>query len=189
MILRHLFSKHVNIDPEFECIICKKRFVHSLSEIGNKQIEIESFLLIRVFRFKLARLLKSHNYANHREKKCTATCENCGKSFTSQVYLNKHMLSHSDKWERLAQKKQCKHCGEWLMSRSGILYHQQIHTSGVQKCRHCEMELPNLPALRTHIQRFHRECNLKCSYCDKSYNLPSKLRVNAIFYYNVSRFN
>lgn len=29
------------------------------------------------------------------------------------------MLSHTDKSERLAQRKQCEHCGEWLLTKSG----------------------------------------------------------------------
>lgn len=90
------------------------------------------------------------------------------------------MLSHTDKSERLAQRKQCEHCGEWLMTKSGIYYHEQIHTSGTQKCDQCNMELPHKIALLAHIRKYHRERNFKCSYCDKSFPVSSELKVNIV---------
>lgn len=124
-------------------------------------------------------LLKNHMYAVHREKKRSVTCEKCGKSFICKFHLDKHMLSHTDKFERLSQKKQCEHCGEWLLTKSGIFYHQQIHTSGVQTCVHCQTEFPHKPALLAHIRQYHRERKFKCSYCDKSYDIASKLKVKS----------
>lgn len=119
-------------------------------------------------------------YAVHRDKKRSVTCEICGKSFYVKFHLDKHMLSHTDKSERLAQRKQCEHCGEWLMTKSGIYYHEQIHTSGVQKCDKCSMELPNKIALLSHIRKYHRERNHKCSYCDKSFPVSSELKVSEL---------
>lgn len=68
----------------------------------------------------------------HREKKPKITCEICGKQFINNAALSKHMLSHEDPSEKLARSTQCEHCGEWLVSKSGIYYHEQIHTSGPQ---------------------------------------------------------
>lgn len=116
-------------------------------------------------------------YSVHREKKTIVTCEICGKSFKVKANFDKHMLSHTDKSERLAQRKQCEHCGEWLMTKSGIYYHEQIHTSGVQKCDQCQMELPHKIALLAHIRKYHRERHYKCSYCDKSFPVSSELKV------------
>lgn len=62
--------------------------------------------------FQLEILLKNHNYAVHREKKPIITCEICGKSFAVKANFDKHVLRHTDKSERLAQSKQCEHCGE-----------------------------------------------------------------------------
>lgn len=97
----HLFQKHVTSEPKFECKICQKKF-------------------------PLQSLLYSHMYGVHREKKASVCCEICGKSFYTNFHLNKHMLTHSDKSERLAERKQCEHCGEWLMTYSGIYYHKQV---------------------------------------------------------------
>lgn len=87
------------------------------------------------------------------------------------------MLSHVDKSERLAQRKRCEHCGEWLMTKSGIYYHDKIHTSGIQKCDQCQQELPHKLALMAHIRKHHREPKHKCSHCAKTFEIGSKLRV------------
>lgn len=153
----------------------------------------QSFISINYvssFRFQLPNLLKNHCYSVHREKKAIVTCEICGKSFSVKANFDKHMLSHTDKSERLAQLKQCEHCGEWLMTKSGIYYHEQIHTSGVQKCTQCEMELPHKIALLAHIRKYHRERNHKCSYCDKSFPVSSELKVIfLLFVWPVIRFH
>ncbi|XP_031629988.1 zinc finger protein 43-like [Contarinia nasturtii] len=150
-ISRHFFAKHIDAEPTFECKICHKRF-------------------------QLMSLLRNHHYAVHREKKEKLVCETCGKSFNVKANFDKHMLSHADKSQRLAQRKQCDHCGEWVMSKSGLYYHEIMHKSGVQKCNQCEMELPHKLALLAHIRKCHRELKHKCKFCDKSFDILSKLK-------------
>lgn len=99
------------------------------------------------------------------------------------------LISHTDKSVRLAQSQKCKVCGEWLMSKSGIYYHEQIHKSDPQKCPHCDIELANKMALQYHIRQYHREQKYKCSYCDKRYDIASKLKVGSSRFharYNIS---
>lgn len=91
-------------------------------------------------------------YAVQREKKMKASCEICGKAFAIKAHLKKHMLSHIDKSERLAQRQQCAHCGEWLWSKSGMYYHEQIHTSGTQTCDICQRQFPHKIALLAHMR-------------------------------------
>lgn len=101
-IIHHLFTNHVKTDPTHKCDICNKKF-------------------------QLQSLLKCHKYAAHRNKIARVTCELCGKFFYAQFFLNKHMITaHTDKSERLAMRKQCEFCGEWLLSKSGIYYHKQV---------------------------------------------------------------
>lgn len=87
------------------------------------------------------------------------------------------MQSHADKSERLAQRKQCEYCGEWLLTKSGLYYHEKIHNSQPQKCDQCHKILPHRIALLTHIRNFHRERNLKCNFCEKRFDIASKLKV------------
>lgn len=101
-IRNHLLAKHVSSEPTFECDICHKKF-------------------------QTEKLLKNHVYGVHRDKRATVICELCGKSFFAKIFLDKHMvIAHTDKSERLAERKQCEHCGEWLLTYSGIFYHRQV---------------------------------------------------------------
>ncbi|XP_055317606.1 transcription factor grauzone-like [Sitodiplosis mosellana] len=152
-MVRHMFTKHKFVEAKLECEICSKRF------------QIES-------------LLKMHMYAAHREKKIVGTCEICGKSFYRNFSLEKHKLQHIDKSERLIERTQCAHCGEWIATKSGEFYHKQIHTSGPQTCEHCKLVLPNKVALLGHIRKYHREHKHKCKFCDKTFQNGWKLKIH-----------
>lgn len=102
-------------------------------------------------------------------------CEICGKSCRTKKMLQIHLASHIDREQK--NGIQCKWCGEWLQSNSGIYYHKQLHTSGPQTCNECKMELPNRMALQDHIRSHHKARNHKCNYCDKTFMTPYKLKV------------
>lgn len=125
----------------------------------------------------------------HREKKANVTCEICGKSFTVKASFEKHMLSHGDKTERLDQRQQCEHCGEWLLTKSGIYYHDKIHNAEIQQCNSCNIELPHKLALLAHNRKYHREPKYKCNYCGKLFDISSKLIVSPTKITFNSQFN
>lgn len=172
-IRRHLFVMHIETDPKFECDICHKRYV-----IFFYNDFFKNFYTLYYSRFQLKTLLRNHQYSVHREKKANLSCEFCGKMFNVKAIFEKHMLLHGDKTKRLAHRKQCDHCGEWLLTKSGLYYHEVIHKSDIQKCGQCGMELPHKLALSAHIRKNHREPKHKCKFCDKSFDILSKLRVN-----------
>lgn len=178
-MIHHLLSSHVkSVDPTHECDSCQKKFLTKTS-------------------------LKSHKYAVHRQKVARVTCELCGQSFYAKYFLNKHIVTaHTDKSERLAMRKQCEFCGEWLLTKSGVFYHKQVmgktvwfflfiicrvinfiyqfwqlHTSGTQACEHCGVEFPNRPSLLGHIRQYHRPHKFNCSYCPKTFVTAAKLKV------------
>lgn len=176
-VSRHIFAIHVDSDPKFECEFCHKRCVLTFIKTHTQLFLINFHLVIR---FQIKCLLTNHIITVHSEKQPKVTCEYCGKGFHVKAHLRKHIQSHKDKSERLAQRKQCKYCGEWLLTSSGVYYHEQIHTSGVQKCDQCQMELPHKIALLAHIRTQHREPKFKCSYCEKPFSILSKLKVSLL---------
>lgn len=178
---RHLLTIHVDSDPLFECEICSKRYDFRIND-SNDFLILKLYLFPKkkhfFFRFQLAITLRNHKYNVHREKKPKVTCEICGKQFINNAALSKHMHCHEDASEKLARSTQCEHCGEWLVSKSGIYYHEQIHTSGPQTCEQCGAELPHKIALLAHIRKVHREARFKCSYCELAFTERTKLTVN-----------
>lgn len=127
-ISKHFINAHSNLEAKFECETCHKRYILPWMPMPNYfKFSQSKWLIDFIFhRFKLQSLLRSHMYGVHRDKKRCVTCEICGKSFYAKFYLNKHLRTHTDKSERLAERTQCEHCGEWLMSKSGIYYHKQV---------------------------------------------------------------
>lgn len=91
---------------------------------------------------------------------------------------NKHM----DQTVKLPPKVkvQCQYCGEWLLSKAGIRYHKDLHTTGTVKCELCNTEWPCKNSYQSHYRAQHRERKHKCLLCHRKYETASKLKV---FYY------
>lgn len=123
-------------------------------------------------------MLKAH-LNTHVEKKRTFTCEICGKSFVKKAQLHDHIATnHKDSSERIAKiAKQCPICHEWLLSKSSIYYHKKLHEDLPVICEHCQKELPNRRSYLHHIKKYHTVHKFKCSFCEKTYPVASKLKV------------
>lgn len=102
--------------------------IHRSQEIRPLEFKFQINCFVFDFNcsFPVIDSLRSHMNSVHREKKPIVTCEICGKSFSLRAHLKMHMQTHVDKSERLFQQRQCEHCGEWLMSKSGVYYHEQV---------------------------------------------------------------
>lgn len=78
------------------------------------------------FSFGLDSLRQRHMYARHNKK--ILTCEYCGKTYSDKSHFNTHVQTHLDISERVFQPRPCEHCGDWLMTKSGLYYHEQVGT-------------------------------------------------------------
>jgi len=126
-------------------------------------------------------------------------CSECGRHFTKQKYLNKHMNVHSSKYK-------CTECGKCFDARYALIVHRRIHSgektfecpycrmlfnrndklkrhvrihTGAKpySCRHCSDRFPRLDKLKRHLLTSHNEGTwLTCHICQKKFSESGRLK-------------
>lgn len=78
-------------------------------------------------------------------------CRTCGKAFTLQRLLNRHMKCHSD-----TKRYLCTFCGKGFNDTFDLKRHTRTHT-GVRpyKCNHCEKSFTQRCSLESHCLKVH----------------------------------
>ncbi|CAC5371796.1 OVOL [Mytilus coruscus] len=78
-------------------------------------------------------------------------CKVCGKEFTIQRLLNRHLKCHSE-----AKRYLCTFCGKGFNDTFDLKRHTRIHT-GVKpyKCEHCEKAFTQRCSLESHSRKVH----------------------------------
>lgn len=126
----------------------------------------------------------------------TFICEHCAQPYTSQAALEKHIQS-----KHMEQKRvNCQICNASLSQFSLYAHMLNIHSSKPKQCPHCDKVSPNPAALviscsflpinwnfilndffetifqTNHLREVHKQADLKCSFCDRSFKTPRALR-------------
>uniref|UniRef100_A0A8D8MJF1 Transcription factor grauzone n=1 Tax=Culex pipiens TaxID=7175 RepID=A0A8D8MJF1_CULPI len=123
--------------------------------------------------FGNAALLKQHNKNVH-STTYEFVCDTCAKGFNSRGLFTKHLKEHDPKVR--AEKAQCPICFQWLLKVSLSKHVMRHNSGGPVRCDLCGKESPNLLALRSHKQFFHKEAKFGCSVCDKVFKRAISLK-------------
>ncbi|XP_067661674.1 zinc finger protein 62 homolog [Haliotis asinina] len=76
------------------------------------------------------------------------TCHKCNKTFSRELYLQKHLQRHNDD-----RPHHCEECGKSFRSASYLAQHQQIHTGEKSyQCQLCGQEFIFANSLRRHLK-------------------------------------
>ncbi|CAF1560451.1 unnamed protein product [Adineta ricciae] len=114
----------------------------------------------------LAKKLKPSPNSDENDKLKTYPCTQCGKIFTAQYNLVRHMPVHTG-----IRPFVCKICGKGFRQASTLCRHKIIHTSEKPHgCRICGKAFNRSSTLNTHM-RIHQ--NFKpwiCEYCGKGFH-------------------
>ncbi|GMR31149.1 hypothetical protein PMAYCL1PPCAC_01344, partial [Pristionchus mayeri] len=107
------------------------------------------------------------SFLEDEESRKPFNCEECGKRFTSQQYLENHLITHLDKDDPRKKRSECKVCGRTLAGASSLSAHMQTHLDENDpeqaakkrpfKCEECGIRFRNNANLRNHTKNAHSE--------------------------------
>ncbi|XP_013166537.1 PREDICTED: zinc finger protein 771-like [Papilio xuthus] len=101
-------------------------------------------------------------------------CTTCKKSFTSQVWLAKHMEK-----EHSGQEYHCTQCNKTFTKPSQLAYHATTHSNERKfGCNLCNKTFKRLKQLTVHVRSHSDERPYCCDKCQKRFKLKSILKCH-----------
>ncbi|XP_065558006.1 zinc finger protein 543-like [Artemia franciscana] len=116
----------------------------------------------------------------------TVLCELCGKAFTSNYVLKKHLKYHSGEREFT-----CSTCGKGFIAESALRAHETCHDplSLTHMCNLCPKGFRSLEILDKHIAKVHSAHREHvCQICTESYRLRSELENHMLIHSNQVKY-
>ena len=86
----------------------------------------------------------------HRKGCGSINCPECGKEFPDKVKLNRHINTHSTKF-------QCEVCDKRFANKQGLKRHGPVHTGERVDCQHCAKTFTDKANLARHIKKQHKQ--------------------------------
>ncbi|CAF1414659.1 unnamed protein product [Adineta steineri] len=128
--------------------------------------------------------LKSSSNSEENDKLKTYPCTQCGKIFTAQYNLVRHMPVHTG-----IRPFICKICGKGFRQASTLCRHKIIHTSEKpHACRICGKAFNRSSTLNTHM-RIHQ--NFKpwiCEYCGKGFHQKGNWKNHKLTHSTIKQY-
>ncbi|XP_070547132.1 zinc finger protein 37-like isoform X7 [Ptychodera flava] len=162
------YKERIGID----CPVCQKKFVTKRSlrrhmTLHNGKKEFKCYSCDKVFTNKPS--LNGHRRSVHSEDLRSKLCEVCGKRFSSDFKLQKHMVQHSDKY-------QCKTCGKRFQQLEKLTAHTKRHNGAfLFPCCYCQRKFQAKQQQIGHIRTHTGERPYRCPVCDKGFTLKKAM--------------
>lgn len=148
---RTVLMTHVNLEHNVSCEVCKKQFSSTKDVLR-------------------------HMHLDHPSKRLTQhVCSQCGKLFSNQSHLNRHIRTIHQK----RRDQVCEHCNKSF----GLPETLQVHIRNVHNkqrdftCPRCDRSFSEKKSLTVHIATVHDGRRpFTCNVCDKRFTQRSNLR-------------
>ncbi|KAG8242407.1 hypothetical protein J6590_066910 [Homalodisca vitripennis] len=173
---------HLNGVAYFKCVVCAKEFALASSLKCHLQSYHTVYERIKctVCKKKLSgpEKLITHMKISHSgsEKDLRPACAICGKKFSSNDDLKKHVDTHK-----------CSICGVSIKGKTALKNHMNFSHPARAKClfKHCNLEFDNVLALSRHSKKVHSnasapllETESRCEVCGKTFK--TSLTMNGL---------
>lgn len=178
-------SEFVKIrSTNFMCIMCLNKFpsLKLLTEHMNSPEPCTSTILpcsVCGKEFSSKSRLTAHLQI-HKEKP-KYFCDKCGQSFGNMNKLAIHLeFMHTEYFDAVGEKFQCKLCGHEALSRDLVLQHvntAHYHVS-TYLCHICGKSFMNEIRLKVHIMTHRETRSFLCQICSKAFKTPPSLQAH-----------
>lgn len=186
----HIASAHASdIDKNFQCDECDKRFVANYQLVAHKKskhlgIKPEKNQMCSQcdYRCSSSDFLQQHIAAVHEGKK-DYKCEFCSKTFSFKSSVKSHIkIVHKNE-----RKFVCDECGNRYTNRITLQNHIDAIHKQVRKwnCEFCGKTYAHKEGLRVHVQTIHEGIRYFCFRCNKSFTQLPNLKKHVKEAYNM----
>ena len=163
-----------------------------------------SFVILTLFCLHYYYYFFRYHLDNSTCQKPRPACELCGKEFTNQKFLERHIqtIHESDSYETKEKSNPnplalgcprysspnpnkpksanwpCHLCSKLLSSKTALKFHVQNVHEGLRnfKCEYCNKGFSQSSNLKTHILNHHKGLKPTCTYCGKGFSTANFLR-------------
>ncbi|CAL4121213.1 unnamed protein product [Meganyctiphanes norvegica] len=186
LMLRHLAThagqEHQNKDYPFACLECQKSFASKSALSRHSKIHSKSLGRFQCpeckRRMKTRSCLTEHLARVHKiySEAVRYHCSMCNKKFTSQIYLEQHMLCHREGSTALWNCNKCDH----RFQRPKALYKHLASHDKMHKCPNCQKQFTHIKKLTSHMRSHHPDLyeRHECVECDLKFSYKSQLLIH-----------
>ena len=113
-------------------------------------------------------------------KKKNFECSYCGRTFTQNFTLNKHMQLHTGQFSYY-----CESCRKGFNNSGNYKAHIRAHEGLKYHCEYCSKTYMDKQKLKYHMSVHTGQYKFKCNTCEKGFNIASEYNTHLKSHFKV----